>query len=144
MKRSFLIISILIGSKLVAQVDPQGPPPPPVEMRVVHERSSIIDFPDVEASFKGGSKAFQNYMVKNIRYPQLCIDQRIQGRVFISFVVEKNGAISNVIVDKGAHPLLNEEAIRLVKGMPKWKPGKANGKKVRTRCRLPINFILTD
>ena len=80
MKRSFLIISILIGSKLVAQVDPQGPPPPPVEMRVVHERSSIIEFPDVEASFKGGSKAFQNYMGKNIRYPQLCIDQRIQTR----------------------------------------------------------------
>jgi periplasmic protein TonB len=144
MKKSILFISALISSKLIAQVEAPGPPQPSVAINVEQGRNSIIDFPERDASFKGGPKAFQQYFINNIIYPQLCIEEHIQGRVFISFVVEKNGAISNVVVEKGVHPLLNAEAIRLVKSMPKWKPGKMKGIKVRTRCRLPINFILTD
>ena len=65
-----------------------------------------------------------------------------QGRVFLSFVVEKDGSITNVSIERGVSPEIDKEAKRVIRKMPKWIPGEASGKKCRARCRLPINFQL--
>jgi protein TonB len=117
---------------------------PPVDLgeeEVVVE-SEIIDFPDVEASFPGGAAAMQKWIGQNVQYPQTSIEMNEQGRVYLSFVVEKDGKIGNIKIERGVSIDLDKEAKRLLRKMPKWKAGEASGRKVRTRCRLPINFTL--
>ena len=79
---------------------------------------------------------------ENVDYPQTSIEMNEQCRVFLSFVVEKDGSISNVAIERGVSPDLDREAKRVVRKMPKWNAGEASGRKVRARCRLPINFQL--
>ena len=102
----------------------------------------IIEFPDVEAEFIGGAQALMKYIQTNIQYPPTSIDMNEQGKVYLSFVVEPDGSISNVVVERGVSPDLDKEAKRVVRSMPNWKPGESKAKKSRTRCRLPINFQL--
>ena len=102
----------------------------------------IIEFPDVEAEFIGGAQALMKYIQTNIQYPPTSIEMNEQGKVYLSFVVEPDGSISNVVVERGVSPDLDKEAKRVVRSMPNWKPGESKGKKSRTRCRLPINFQL--
>ena len=121
----------------------QTPPPVPqgpVEQVVVEEE--IIDFPDVEATFPGGAAAMQKWIADNVQYPQTSIEMNEQGRVYLSFVVEPDGSISNIAVERGVSSDLDREAKRLLRKMPKWVAGEAKGRKARTRCRLPINFTL--
>ncbi len=121
----------------------QTPPPvavAPVEEVVVEEE--IIDFPDVEAGFPGGAAAMQKWIADNVNYPQTAIEMNEQGRVYLSFVVEPDGKISNIAVERGVSSDLDREAKRLLRKMPKWNAGEARGRKARTRCRLPINFTL--
>ncbi len=118
---------------------------PPVETAPVEEvviEEEIIDFPDVEAQFPGGVVAMKKWIAENIQYPQTAIEMNEQGRVFLSFVVEPDGRITNIKVERGVSPDLDREAKRVVRKMPKWVAGESGGKKVRTRCRLPINFTL--
>ena len=84
----------------------------------------------------------QQWISKNVQYPQTAMELNEQGKVYVSFVVEPDGSISNVQVERGVSDDLDKEAKRLVRNMPKWKAGKNNGKTVRARCRLPINFTL--
>ena len=102
----------------------------------------IIEFPDVEAEFKGGAQAMMKYIQQNIQYPPTSIEMNEQGKVYLSFVVEADGSISNVSIERGVSIDIDKEAKRIVRSMPKWTPGEAKGKKSRTRCRLPINFQL--
>lgn len=102
----------------------------------------IIEFPDVEASFVGGTVEMQKWIMNNVHYPQTAIELNEQGRVYLSFVVEKDGTITNINIERGVSEDLNKEAKRLLRNMPKWIAGEAAGKKARTRCRLPINFTL--
>ena len=102
----------------------------------------IIEFPDVEAEFIGGAQALMKYIQTNIQYPPTSIEMNEQGKVYLSFVVEPDGSISNVVVERGVSPDLDKEAKRVVRSMPNWKPGESKAKKSRTRCRLPINFQL--
>lgn len=121
------------------------PVPPPVEVGPVDEpvvEAEIIDFPDVEATFPGGAAEMQKWINSNVQYPQTSIEMNEQGRVYLSFVVEPDGEISNVEVERGVSADLDKEAKRVVRKMPKWTAGEAGGKKVRTRCRLPIIFTL--
>ncbi len=111
------------------------------EEEVVVE-SEIIDFPDVEASFPGGAAAMQKWIGENVQYPQNSIEMNEQGRVYLSFVVEKDGKISNIKIERGVSSDLDKEAKRLLRKMPKWLAGESSGRRVRTRCRLPINFTL--
>jgi protein TonB len=83
-----------------------------------------------------------NYLTSNIRYPEQARELDIQGTVFIEFVVEKDGSITNVVVKRGIGGGCDEEAVRVVKSMPKWKPGKQRGKPVRVRYTLPVRFQL--
>ena len=117
-------------------------PPPPVEAKVEEVAAPIVDFPDVEAGFPGGPAAMMKWINDNIKYPQTSIEMNEQGRVFLSFVVETNGSISNVKIERGISIDLDREAKRVIKKMPKWVPGESAGRAVRARCRLPINFQL--
>lgn len=91
--------------------------------------------------FQGKSKEhFQNYIMQNLRYPQEAPENNETGRVLVSFIIEKDGSISNVKIKKGVSPALNKEAIRLVSLSPKWTPGKQRGKKVRVLLTFPITF----
>lgn len=80
------------------------------------------------------------YINKNISYPQKAIDDNIQGTVYVTFVIEANGSISNAKILRGIGGGCDEEAIRIVKNMPPWEPGKQRGKPVRVQYNLPIKF----
>ena len=112
------------------------------EVIAVVEEEEVIEFPDVEAEFIGGPQALMKYIQLNIQYPPTSIEMNEQGKVYLSFVVEADGSITNVAVERGVSPDLDREAKRVVRSMPNWKPGEAKAKKSRTRCRLPINFQL--
>lgn len=95
-----------------------------------------------DSSFVGGMSQLQYFIQDNIQYPQKAIEQNIQGRVQVRFVVEKDGTVSYARIDKSVDPLLDKEALRVVRAMPKWEPAYSNGKPVRSINRLPINFTL--
>lgn len=101
---------------------------------------------DEPAQFPGGYDALRAYLGKNIRYPSLPYELGIQGKCYIRFVVSKKGDISDVTIMRGV-PDCNEcdqEAVRVVKGMPDWKPGKSNGKIVNSYFNLPVNFVIKN
>ena len=97
-----------------------------------------------QASFPGGDEAFWRWMKKNIKYPKEALEYGIQGRVRVSFVVDKDGSISEIRVEHSAHDLLDAEAVRLIKNMPKWIPAKKNGTPVRERFSVVIPFRLVE
>lgn len=92
--------------------------------------------------FPGGPAKMMEYIQKNLKYPMMARESDIQGRVFIDFVVEPDGSISNVKVLRGIGGGCDEEAVRVVTSMPKWKPGKQRGSAVRVSFRVPIVFKL--
>jgi protein TonB len=121
------------------------PLPPPVVVGpviVAPTPPEIIDFPDVEARFPGGAAALQKWISNNVEYPETSIIMEDQGRVTLSFVVEPNGAITNIKIIKKVTKELDREAKRVTRKMPNWIPGEVQGKKVRTRCSLPVVFTL--
>jgi len=93
-------------------------------------------------AFPGGMEAMIQFISSNIKYPADAKKQKVDGRVLVKFVVEKDGSITEVKVIKPTFPSLDAEAIRVVKAMPKWKPGYQNGKAVRVQFTMPINFSL--
>ena len=93
-------------------------------------------------AFPGGMEAMSQFISSNIKYPADAKKQKVDGRVLVKFVVEKDGSITEVKVIKPAFPSLDAEAIRVVKAMPKWKPGYQNGQAVRVQFAMPINFSL--
>ena len=94
--------------------------------------------------YTGGEEAMMKYVAENIKYPQEAKDKNISGRVFIGFVIEKDGSVSNVKVVRGIGGGCDEEAVRVIKEMPKWKPGMQKGKPVRVNYMMPIFFKLDD
>ena len=102
----------------------------------------IYDYPEQMPQFPGGGDALDQYLKTSIQYPEKAKEQGLSGKVYVSFVIEVDGTISNVEIRRGEHDLLNNEAIRVVKAMPNWKPGSIRGKVVRTRYTLPIVFSL--
>jgi periplasmic protein TonB len=103
---------------------------------------AIYTFVQEPPSFPGGDLARKSFIQRNIRYPKLAIQNKIQGRVYVSFIVEKNGSVSNVKVIQGIGAGCDDEAIRVVMMMPRWKPGKRQGHEVSVQQNMPINFIL--
>lgn len=82
------------------------------------------------------------FLRNNIKYPSLALQNKIQGKVYISFIIEKDGSISNVKVLQGIGAGCDEEALRVTRLMPKWKPGKTQGHEVRVVINMPVNFVL--
>lgn len=92
--------------------------------------------------FPGGNAALLAYLQKNTHYPQIAKENDIQGTVYVGFVIDKDGSVSDVKILRSVDPYLDEEALRVVRSMPKWKPGKQRGKPVRVQYQVPIKFVL--
>lgn len=149
-KNGLIVILLLLAGTTNAQETEIFPPSPPmVPSKVVEESaendtdSTIVDFPDVGVEYPGGMGAMQKFIQENVEYPEEAREKGYQGRVYVTFIVEPDGSVSNIdVLSGGVHKSLNKEAMRLVRSMPKWSPGELNGKPVRSRCRLPITFTL--
>lgn len=104
------------------------------------EEEEIFQVVEKVAGFPGGNAKLMEFLRKELVYPQIAIDNNVQGRVFVQFVVNRDGSIQDVKVTRGVDPVLDEEAIRVVKKMPKWIPAEQRGKTVRSRFTLPVMF----
>lgn len=110
----------------------------------VEDNSIHIAGIDVFPEFPGGMEAWSKFIQKNLRYPYTAQDANIQGKVYLSFVVEKDGSITDVSVTRGIGGGCDEEAMRVIKKSPKWRPGMQNSRAVRVRYSMPINYTLTQ
>ena len=116
--------------KVVAEVPPAA------------EVTKVWDVVEQMPSFKGGDQALLDWLHKNIHYPAIAEENGIQGRVVCTFVVERDGSITDIKVVRPIDPSLDKEAVRVLKNMPKWIPGKQNGSSVRVKFTLPVTFKL--
>ena len=98
----------------------------------------VEDMPE----FPGGDLALRKYIANAVKYPVIAQENGIQGKVYVTFVVGKDGSINNAQVARGVDPSLDKEALRVVNSLPKWKPGKQRGKPVNVSYTVPINFVL--
>ncbi len=115
--------------------------PPVMEEEEVVE-AEIFTVVESMPEFPGGQTKMMEYIAKNIKYPAMARESGIQGRVFVNFVVEPDGSVSNVKVLRGIGGGCDEEAVRVVEAMPKWTPGRQRGKAVRVSFNLPVRFTL--
>jgi protein TonB len=113
-----------------------------VEVEPEPEEEEIFMVVEESPEFPGGVQALLEYLRKNIKYPPICRENGIQGRVLVSFVVNKDGAIVEPQVVKSVNKQLDQEALRVISTMPNWKPGKQRGKPVRVKYTVPVNFRL--
>lgn len=111
-----------------------------VQEEETEEEEEILVIVEKQASFPGGPAKLMEFLKSQLEYPQIAIDNNIQGRVFVQFVVNKDGSIQDVKVTRGVDPVLDQEAIRVVKKMPKWVPAEQRGKTCRSRFTLPVVF----
>lgn len=123
---------ILKAKEVIAE-----PEPPKHE-----EENKVFDIVEQQPLFPGGPAALMKYLSDNTKYPVVAQENGVQGRVTVQFVVEKDGSISDVHVLRGVDPSLDKEAVRVVKSMPRWTPGKQNGITVRVNYRVPVLFRL--
>ena len=112
----------------------------PVKPKV--EEYKVFEVVEQMPSFPGGTGALMQYLSKNIKYPPVAEEMGIQGRVICTFVVERDGSVSDIRIARSVDPSLEKEAIRVVSGMPKWIPGRQNGQSVRVKYTLPVTFRL--
>ena len=117
-----------------------APPPPPAPKPEVSNK--VFDVVEEMPSFPGGTGALMSFLSSNIKYPVVAQENGVQGRVIVGFVVERDGSITDVKVMRSVDPSLDREAQRVVKAMPRWKPGKQNGSAVRVKYTVPVVFRL--
>ena len=122
---------VLKAKEVIAQ------PEPPKE-----EENKVFDVAEEMPSFPGGNAALMEFLGKNIRYPAVAEENGISGKVIVAFFVGKDGSINDVKVVRGVDKSLDNEAVRVVKSMPKWKPGRQNGIPVAVRYTVPVVFRL--
>ena len=152
------------------EITPPPPPPPPPEVIVIVEDIvEIVDEAKIETTesdemvaieieeesdeeffmvvenmpeFPGGDLGLMKYIQKNVKYPPIAKEYNITGKVYVSFIVDKSGSVTDVKIARGVDKSLDAEALRVVKSLPKYKPGKQRGKAVRVMFTIPINFTL--
>lgn len=125
--------------------DEWNPPPPPPEYSSSSSGINddpIFDVVEEEPVFSGGEKAMQEFIKGEVTYPEMAIQMGDQGKVYVRFVVEKDGRVTNVSIARGVSPQLDKEAMRVILMMPNWKPGLQRGVPVRTNVVVPIVFKL--
>jgi protein TonB len=118
-------------------------PPPKSVKEEPKSESTFFTIIEENASYPGGEAARQQFLKENVKYPDTARAAKIEGTVYVTFVIERDGSISDVKVLRGIGGGCDEEAIRVVKLMPNWIPGKQRGKAVRNQFNMPINFVLT-
>ena len=126
------------GAVLKAKEDIAAPEPP----KHVVEETKIFTVVEQMPMYPGGDAALMGYLRDNIHYPTVAAENGVQGRVVVGFVVERDGSITDVKILRGVDPSLDREAMRVVKNMPKWTPGKQNGSAVRVKYQVPVSFRL--
>lgn len=120
----------------------------PQQLQVVQQETSdlwddkVYDVVEQMPAFPGGQSALFSWIAKNMKYPPVAEENGIQGRVVVTCVIDHDGSVTDVKVVKGVDPSLDKEALRLVKSMPKWEPGRQNGKTVRVKYSIPLSFSL--
>ena len=153
------------------EITPPPPPPPPPEVIVIVEDIvEIVDEAKIETTesdekvavieiekenedeffmvekkmpeFPGGDAGLMKYIQNNVKYPPIAKEYNITGKVYVSFIVDKSGSVTDVKIVRGVDKSLDAEAVRVVKSLPKYKPGKQRGKAVRVMFTIPINFTL--
>ncbi|MES2278289.1 MAG: TonB family protein [Bacteroidota bacterium] len=111
---------------------------------VTEDVNEIFTAVEQSAEFPGGLDKFGAYLGKNIRYPAVARENNVQGKVFLQFVVERDGSLTDIKVVRGIGSGCDEEAVRVIKASPKWKPGMQNGRAVRQQYTVPISFTLAE
>ena len=106
------------------------------------ESDKVFEVVDEMPSFPGGQGAMYDFMARNIQYPKVAEENGVQGRVIVTFIVKKDGSLSDVRVVKSVDPALDKEAVRLIKSMPKWSPGIEKGQFVNVKFTVPVTFRL--
>ena len=134
-------ITAVVGTGAPSAVVPTGPVGPVVE---VDDDERIYEVVEENAQFPGGDEACMKWLAEHLKYPSVCQEQGVQGRVFVSFVVNKDGSIVDVEIKRSPDPNLSKEAERVVKSMPKWKPARQGNRTVRSRFNLPVMFRLNN
>ena len=123
---------VLKAKEVIAQPEPPKQP----------EESKVFDVVEQMPSFPGGQGALLEYLASHVKYPVVAQENGVQGRVVVSFVVERDGSITDVRVVRSVDPSLDREAQRVVSSMPRWTPGKQNGSAVRVKYNVPVSFRL--
>jgi len=156
MKKKLLLLSFLAGSLVAYSADQEKKPASRIqeEITVVEDKlpQTPTEYTEEEsvplvkvqkkAEFPGGKNKLMEYLIGNIKYPEEAANKSIEGTVLVKFVVKKDGYVDNINVLRGVDPILDEEAIRVVKNMPKWIPAQNAGKDVASYFTLPIRFSI--
>ncbi|MFN2395112.1 MAG: TonB family protein [Bacteroidales bacterium] len=127
---------------LQAQTSPEQPPVKEESIPEKNEQGQVFIIVEQEPEYPGGMDGLMKFLMENLRYPEEARNAGIQGTVFVSFIVEKDGSVSDVKVLRSVATSLDEEAMRVAKAMPAWKPGRQRGENVRVQYNLPIRFAL--
>lgn len=112
------------------------------ETQEEEEEEEVFYIVEIMPEYPGGNNAMTKFIQKNVQYPDSAREENIQGKVYLNFVVDTVGKIDSIKVVRGVHPLLDAEAIRVIKLMPDWKPGLQRGKPIRVKYNLPLKFYL--
>lgn len=99
------------------------------------------DMPETQPAFPGGQRALLDYINQNIHYPPEAVKDSVKGRVVVKFTIKEDGSIDKASVVKALHPLLDKEAVRVIESMPKWIPGKRNGRAIQVNYNIPVTFV---
>jgi len=142
---TFLFGFILTANLVFSQKDST------TSIEIVFDRSSIVKSDKMELyevdekpEFPGGNSALEKFIATNVTYPIEAMNINIEGTVYIKFLIEKDGSVSECTILKSVHELLDNETLRLVKSMPKWKPGKFKGDIVKVWYIIPVRFRLNN
>lgn len=144
LKRMYDISKVKTKLEISIEIDPSNQLAP-VEIREEIYRDSsnqVYSFVDQEAYFQDNQKGLMTYIQKNMEYPLYAIEHNLKGKVYLKFVVEADGRVTNVKVVRGASPCLDREAVRVISNMPNWVPSQMEGVNVASYFQLPLNFSL--
>lgn len=108
------------------------------------KKERVFDVVDEAPEFPGGMQVLYDFLGQNVQYPEIALEKNLQGKVYVEFIINEDGSLSNFEIVKGTYPTLNEEALRLTKIMPNWIPGKFKGEVVKVRYCIPINFTIFE
>lgn len=137
MSEDFIPATSVYGEDIEQQA---APPPPPIKEEIEEVFLVVEEKPEPE----GGFKAFYEYIAKKLKYPKAATKTRTQGQVYLQFIIDKDGSITNISVLKGIGMGCDEEAVRVLSSSPKWKPGKQRGHPVKVKVSVPIRFKLAN
>lgn len=145
--KKLLFLAFVAPFFVIAQETPPTPLPPAVKVEPAPKEEVVrpeefVEYPDTEAEFPGGIAGMQKFIAENIEYPAEAQKNKIQGKVYLSFIITKEGDVSDIKVVRGADILLDRAAKDVIRKMPQWKPATLDDEPVNSKCMLPIVFRL--